>query len=43
MKLVFPFTNRAFRLVLTAPVTERTFSKLKTEKTCADQELAMRG
>ncbi|CAB3993563.1 zinc finger MYM-type 1-like [Paramuricea clavata] len=36
MKLVFPLTNRAFRLVLTAPVTvakdERTFSKLKTVK-----------
>jgi hypothetical protein len=36
MKLVFPLTNRAFRLVLTAPVTvakdEQTFSKLKTVK-----------
>ena len=32
MKSVFPFTNRAFRLVLTAPVTEITFSKLKTVK-----------
>ncbi|CAB3993102.1 zinc finger MYM-type 1-like, partial [Paramuricea clavata] len=36
MKLVFPLTNRSFRLVLTAPVTvakdEQTFSKLKTVK-----------
>ena len=36
MKSVFPWTNRAFRLVLTAPVTvakdEQTFSKLKTVK-----------
>ena len=36
MKSVFPMTNRAYRLVLTAPVTvakdERTFSKLKIVK-----------
>ncbi len=36
MKSVFPLTNRAYRLVLTAPVTvakdERTFSKLKIVK-----------
>ena len=35
-KSVFPLTNKAFRLALTAPVTvakdERTFSKLKTVK-----------
>mgnify|MGYP002803950254 CR=1 FL=1 len=36
MKSVFPLINKAFRLVLPAPVTvakdERTFSKLKTVK-----------
>ena len=46
MKSVFPLTNKAFRLALTAPVTvakdERTFSKLKIVKTCADQGPATR-